>query len=283
MKNYANGISKIKSQRECAFIIDLVNHDVRFRGLAIDFPLSNSSVLPDNSIQILRHWIYEQNKKGNGELLTLVFEEMGKEMLPEDQFQWIKSSGDRALFFLATTLFHENGGLTSISSVLTGKEYWFAIYSYFDQQLTSIGLASDLDAKQRIMKQFEVRFSHAIKSRGLPVEKMDREQLEWALNYLKNTKSNPLLQQIDPVSDRELKIAINGYIDLCPLPEDSKALMLHKLRAAWASKRSRSNDKRNLNCRLDEGIFNQLTKLAKKNRCSKTEMIERLIEDAIKG
>lgn len=262
----------IWSKRETGFIYHLLLNTPELNYLLAGYPIK-SSEQPDAAVSLAHDW----SKSISSRDREAIRQKMGEMMLPEESFRWIHDS-NRALFFLYSALLSEFANTCSIQDVPEKERMLRTVYSYFDQHLSL-----DLDVKSDLIDSYKIRFESLASIDMRWIDDMKHDHLEWALSYLKKNQASQLFQEIIATTEEQLRTAVIASIDLCSKVGDGKELMLRKMKSAWAVKRYRSDGKKNLNCRIEPKTFKNLTSLAEQNRCSKTEMIERLVEDAMRS
>lgn len=209
------------------------------------------------------------------ETQLMIAKRIADELLPESEFDWIKSGGNGAVELVLRMIRQRGSVFTSITS-LSGMDL---IYTYYDL----ITLADPMFNRMAKLNDLrELRRLWGATSDFKWLEKMTHEEWVWAMRYLEKTRIYPAdihtgIRGINTEDLSGVKNYVHERLQNTGASPAQQELFIKKMKNALSSKKNRQKGE-TINIQVDETRAIELLELAEHHDCSKAKMIERLIK-----
>lgn len=304
-RNPEDLIREINDLRTLKFFAFRINKNANHK-LITDIAANEKNALKSALIEHLRAY---PDVSARWTLANWLISEGDRNIIPNDQFDWLKDNPDACSaiwFFLSTTLnlfvhslptkipfidthpqailYHQ---LSLDPNPSSHEERLNCIKLYFDTWI----IESQSDYKKSLfMGTLKNRWSlmlREVKTLNWFI-KPDREQCEWAWNYLENYHRKeqsegrlgiPVLGGLVPINNSERFIAIYGVLRSWPAHKAEKTLFLKNISRAWRERQRRHDqkEKKAINSYVDIKVKERLALLARYKRCQINEVLSDLI------
>lgn len=235
--------------------------------------------------------------------------EGNRNIIPNEQFEWLNENQDACIaiwgYLSTTTNYFVHGQLTHIPLIdehpqailyhqlslhpkpSSHSERFNCIKLYFDVWIIGPRSAYSKSAFMGSLKNRWLSMLREVKTFSW-LAKPEREQCEWAWNYLDSYHRKelsearagiPALWSFYPINDSEKFLAIYGVLRSWAAHKAEKTLLLKNMGRAWRERQRRQDqkEKKAINSYVDVKVKERLALLARYNRCQINEVLSDLI------
>lgn len=232
-----------------------------------------------------------------------------RNVIPNEQFDWLNENQDACSaiwgFLSTTTNYYAHGQLTQIPLIdtqpqailyhqlslnlkpLSHAERFNCIKLYFDVWIIDQNSGYSKAFFMGNLKNRWVSMLREVKTLNW-LAKPEREQCEWAWNYLHDYHRKEqsearlgisVLWSFQPINDHEKFLAIYGVLRSWAAHKAEKTLLLKNMSRAWRERQRRQDqkEKKAINSYVDVKVKERLALLARFNRCQINEVLSDLI------